>query len=85
MVGDQLANNMMLWGAAAAGFGAICKFVALPLYRIGKRLGLVHDAVLTQLVANGGTSLVDRVGAIEDDICHIQGHLGCFSEKDFQD
>jgi hypothetical protein len=39
--------------------------LALAIHRFARRLEDVHEAVTAQLLANGGSSLVDRVGGLE--------------------
>jgi hypothetical protein len=57
---------LALMGAGAAGALMLFKVVC-GAYRLAKRVEAVHDAVLTELLPNGGSTLVDRVGALERD------------------
>jgi len=59
-------QTLALMGAGATGAIVILKIV-LGAYRLAKRVEAVHDAVLTELLPNGGSTLVDRVGALERD------------------
>lgn len=64
MPGLEVWQHLAIVGAGITGLFVICR-AALGVYRLAKRVEAVHDAVLTELLPNGGSTLVDRVAALE--------------------
>lgn len=71
MPGLEVWQHLAIVGAGITGLFVICR-AALGVYRLAKRVEAVHDAVLTELLPNGGSTLVDRVGAIERELAEYQ-------------
>lgn len=57
--------------AALVGLSALMSFLAhlvKSAYKLTRRIEIIHDVVVRELVPNGGGALVDRVSAIEQRI-----------------
>lgn len=81
----SILSLLGLIGFAIAGLYAIGKLTR-GVYRFAKRLELIHDTILTELLPNGGNSIKDqivdltrRVTNVEDAICPISSP--CVSES----
>lgn len=57
----EVFRVVVLAGAAAAALLVIGKFLR-GVYRFFQRMEAIHDAVVGELLPNGGTSIKDQIG-----------------------